>query len=604
MKPKKQRPAKASARPRQARPALQPAARRAAKAVSKKVTSKPASPAARVKPARSRGQKNAKAASSRKPKTKLKTATPKKRARPAPPAAVPKPKLGVIIPKRKSRSMPASPSAKPAPPKAKRAPAKPAKVAKPQRSPAPPAEPSPARLAAAIRAELRPPFPDERARQSPIRFARGTLAGLRIPSILLEDDEPPLSQARQDDPAPASDPSILPGDYGTGQLWLVPRDPHCFYAHWDLPIDQQRRYNLSSASRRLSLRIFYEDSPTIPALELTVHPESRYWFAYLERAGQKCVAELGFYPAQGLWKTVARSAPAQAPGGPPPGQPELKLSVFKLEPLAQPTSSAAAEEAAPAPEIPAPEPPRPTAPPRSAMPGPSDALPVTPLQPPGGASTSAVRRVPLAEPAEVSPASLAPEISHAPPTALEEQLPEWTPQKEEALAALISDALGLEQPLGSARVREFARPMARPAAPPPAISQPAISSPAPPPPGKAVTSPGQPPAPGAPGFWFNLNAELVIYGATEPTATVAIGDRPIRLRPDGTFSYRFSLPDGQYGLPISATSTLGDKRWAELRFSRGSQYGGEVAVHPTDAALRPPAAENLPPAELADPAPG
>src|SRR5205814_10034053 len=37
------------------------------------------------------------------------------------------------------------------------------------------------------------------------------------------------------------------------------------------------------------------------------------------------------------------------------------------------------------------------------------------------------------------------------------------------------------------------------------------------------------------GFWFNLNAEVIVYGATEPNAGVTIGGRPIQLRPDGTF---------------------------------------------------------------------
>jgi len=44
---------------------------------------------------------------------------------------------------------------------------------------------------------------------------------------------------------------------------------------------------------------------------------------------------------------------------------------------------------------------------------------------------------------------------------------------------------------------------------------------------------------------------LVIYGATDPTASVTIGERRIRLRPDGSFSYRFALPDGNYQLPIT-----------------------------------------------------
>ena len=76
-------------------------------------------------------------------------------------------------------------------------------------------------------------------------------------------------------------------------------------------------------------------------------------------------------------------------------------------------------------------------------------------------------------------------------------------------------------------------------------------------------------------FWFNINAELILYGATEPDAQVTIGGRVIRLSPAGTFNYRLSLPDGQYQLPVVAASADGtESRRAELTFSRSSQYSG------------------------------
>ena len=96
------------------------------------------------------------------------------------------------------------------------------------------------------------------------------------------------------------------------------------------------------------------------------------------------------------------------------------------------------------------------------------------------------------------------------------------------------------------------------------------------------------------GFWFNVNAELIIYGATERDATVTIGGRTIKLRSDGSFSYRFALPDGQYDLPAVATSSDGtDSRSAELKFSRSTQYRGDVQQHPQDPALKPPQAEHV-----------
>ena len=96
-------------------------------------------------------------------------------------------------------------------------------------------------------------------------------------------------------------------------------------------------------------------------------------------------------------------------------------------------------------------------------------------------------------------------------------------------------------------------------------------------------------------FWFTVNAELIVYGATEPTAKVAIGGRDIRLRPDGSFSFRFALPDGHYELPVIAVSAdQTDVREAELRFDRQTEYRGEVGAHPQDAGLKPPRVESLP----------
>jgi hypothetical protein len=96
------------------------------------------------------------------------------------------------------------------------------------------------------------------------------------------------------------------------------------------------------------------------------------------------------------------------------------------------------------------------------------------------------------------------------------------------------------------------------------------------------------------GFWFMVNAELIIYGATEADAKVTIGGNPVKLRPDGSFSFRFALPDGNYDLPAVAVSADGtDARAADLKFSRQSQYLGDVGTHPQDPALKTPLPENI-----------
>ncbi|MBX7247186.1 MAG: DUF4912 domain-containing protein [Candidatus Sumerlaeaceae bacterium] len=58
-------------------------------------------------------------------------------------------------------------------------------------------------------------------------------------------------------------------------------------------------------------------------------------------------------------------------------------------------------------------------------------------------------------------------------------------------------------------------------------------------------------------FWLQVHTELILYGATEPDATVTVQGREVKLNPDGTFSLRFALPDGEQTLPVHATSANG-----------------------------------------------
>jgi hypothetical protein len=153
-------------------------------------------------------------------------------------------------------------------------------------------------------------------------------------------------------------------------------------------------------------------------------------------------------------------------------------------------------------------------------------------------------------------------------------------------AELLEELPGLEEEVSSRAVARRKRPV-------PAESGEEISSAAAPELGQ-VTSPGEALEVRPRAFWFNINAELVVYGATEPDARVEICGRRIRLRPDGTFSYRFALPDGRYELPAVAVSRDGmDRRSARLEFSRSTEYQGDVGCHPQDPALKGPAAENV-----------
>lgn len=58
-------------------------------------------------------------------------------------------------------------------------------------------------------------------------------------------------------------------------------------------------------------------------------------------------------------------------------------------------------------------------------------------------------------------------------------------------------------------------------------------------------------------FWFQVDAELIVYGATEPNARVMLQGQPVTLRPDGTFTMRFKLPDARQIIPAVAQSPDG-----------------------------------------------
>ncbi|MEH2237687.1 DUF4912 domain-containing protein [Nostoc sp.] len=70
-------------------------------------------------------------------------------------------------------------------------------------------------------------------------------------------------------------------------------------------------------------------------------------------------------------------------------------------------------------------------------------------------------------------------------------------------------------------------------------------------------------------FWLIADAELIVYGATEPDATVTIGGRPIKLNADGTFRFQMSFQDGLIDYPILAVAADGEQtRSIQMKFNR------------------------------------
>jgi uncharacterized protein len=74
------------------------------------------------------------------------------------------------------------------------------------------------------------------------------------------------------------------------------------------------------------------------------------------------------------------------------------------------------------------------------------------------------------------------------------------------------------------------------------------------------------------GFWLRADAELIVYGATEPDAEVLCGGRKVELAPDGTFFMRLHFPDGVHDFPIEATAADKEQqRRIRLTFHRRTE---------------------------------
>jgi hypothetical protein len=422
------------------------------------------------------------------------------------------------------------------------------------------AKPLPKSTAAAVEA---PPAP-LKARRAPVKKLKGKIVAafkkvkrsvtrtatvrrkkIIVPPLLLEGDEPA--------PPPASGPgrkyalgpvppsqhfataeTELPEAYGTKRLFLTARDPHWLYAHWDLTREQQLKLNARSAASHLILRIYAGKVEGHPICDIHVHPESRHWFAHVERAGDSYAAELGYYSPPGRWTRIAVSSATVTPPDSVSTEGDVEFATIPFEfPFARLI------------EI----------------------------------IKSAVREnLPLAQALEELRRHGHPEL----PRAKGKPVSTWTPRQEQALAKVVNVDEVRRVWMGSLEITELIRRRLAHE-----ISSLGVSS------LSSLSSPfggaGQPK-----GFWFNVNAELIIYGATEPGAKVTLGGHEIKLRADGSFSYRFALPDGKYDLPAVAVSADGDDaRAADLKFSRETEYFGDVGAHPQDPALKPPLADNV-----------
>ncbi|KZR86050.1 hypothetical protein MITS9509_03516 [Synechococcus sp. MIT S9509] len=70
-------------------------------------------------------------------------------------------------------------------------------------------------------------------------------------------------------------------------------------------------------------------------------------------------------------------------------------------------------------------------------------------------------------------------------------------------------------------------------------------------------------------FWLVADAELIVYGATDPSARLTIGGEEVPLSSDGTFRIQVPFRDGEQMYAVEATAADGEqKRNITLNFER------------------------------------
>jgi len=319
----------------------------------------------------------------------------------------------------------------------------------------------------------------------------------------------------------------LPDAYGTGQLFLAARDPHWLYAYWDLNWHQMADYRGQASDGRLLLRIF-EKNHADPVETLTLGHDSRNWYIPVNKAATTFSAELGFWRHDGHFHVVSRSHEATTPPDAVSTDTTARFVTIPIDISFRELFQII----------------------RGHMRS-------------GEALADALHRLQLA--------------GFRFPFKLGVELGPWTEDQAAELERILGGDLFRRIQMGSFEITEWLRRRMQEE-----LSSGMFSG----------FSPAGASWSGSPqkGFWFAVNAELIIYGATEPTAKVTVDGKPIPLRKDGTFSFHFSFPDGQYKLPVVAVSAAGDdKREVQLTFERQSHEKGRVGKVKQPAHLKSPA---------------
>ena len=320
----------------------------------------------------------------------------------------------------------------------------------------------------------------------------------------------------------------LPAGYGASRISLLPRDPQWAYCYWDVPNEHKEELR-RQGGQQLALRIY-----DVTDIDLNVQaPHSiqeyvcdelaREWYLPMPVSDRDYAIDVGYRTADGRWLVLARSASVHVP---PVFPSDWVEDVFVTIPWDQ------------------------------SLRGQTFATLVPPAKKviKGAPNPQYDEVFNLSEAAEAQ--RIAGSLFGSMHQVSEESLSSFifpsgvgswaTVPTASGIGAVTASGIGMGMSMGE--VPEFITPSGAGL-------------------GFSASVPNREQTPRK--FWLVADAELIVYGATEPDATVTIGGRPIKLNADGTFRFQMSFQDGVIDYPIMAVAVDGvQTRSIHMNFER------------------------------------
>ncbi|MEN9520282.1 MAG: hypothetical protein RLZZ381_2870 [Cyanobacteriota bacterium] len=303
----------------------------------------------------------------------------------------------------------------------------------------------------------------------------------------------------------------LPDGYGESRIMLMPRDPQWAYAYWDVPNDHKEDLR-RQGGQQLAIRIY--DVTDVDLSHQAAHSVQEYlcdemareWYLPIPVSDRDYVADIGYRCADGRWLVLARSATVSIPPVYPSDWIEDAFITVNWE----------------------------------------DSL----------EGKTLYNLVPPAKKQSMSAGATATGLGDA------ERLYDavFGMTKDTESMRMAGSLFGSMQQTPEAAVSSYVFPSGAGMWAVPTASGQNMS-------GAGFSGTFAEARPRK--FWLVADAELIVYGATEPDATVTIGDRKIKLNSDGTFRFQMSFQDGVIDYPIKAVAVDGEQtRSIHMNFER------------------------------------